>query len=98
MEETIEDKGQSDVLLLPIQNFDYNFFDEGHTLGHEETYIHHRRIKQKLSTIEKKWIVLYNYHRDVLPLYKEYDHILISKYGRPTTNKSAAEEIIIANF
>lgn len=98
IEETIVDTNQSDFLFLPIQNFDYNLFDEGYTLGHEETYIHHRRIKQKLDHIDKNWVVLYNYHRDVMPLYKDYNHTLINKYGRPTDNESAAEEIIIANF
>tara|TARA_Y100000310_G_C20534804_1_gene740332 strand:+ start:355 stop:1119 length:765 start_codon:yes stop_codon:yes gene_type:complete len=88
----------SDYLLFPIGRYNYNLFEYGKSKGHEMTTIHHKRFHQELQEIKEKWIVLYKQHPEVLNLYKNYNILMLDKYGRQTKQKDACEDLVIANF
>ena len=47
---------------------------------------------------DKKVIILYNYSKQALNLYKDYYIKIIDKWGRNTEATKFAEEVLIANF
>jgi len=93
---TLDIKGE--YILLPMPPFAYNFFKEGKQCGHEEIIIDHALIKRTLDTLEKKWIVVYPKHPQVLKLYKDYTIRQINKYGNLTDQIDECEEVIVTNF
>jgi site-specific DNA-adenine methylase len=95
---SFRDIKNNDYLLFPIGKFNYNLFEEGKSKGHEMTTIHHQRFYDTLQDVKDKWIVLYKYHPRVHLLYKNYNIIMLDKYGRETQDKEKCEEVVIANF
>ena len=98
--DTIPTKSESDFLLIHPIRFDYNLIGEKtqEALGFEETYVHHHKMFKKLSELETKWIVVYNHHKEIFKLYKDYNIRMIDKHGRTTQAKDFCTEVVIANF
>ena len=96
--DNLSDDLGADYLLIAAGNYKRNLLTSGKALGCEETSIHHRNLKKKLSELESKWIVIYNYHPRLEKLYERHRRLMINRYGRPTESAAACEEIIIANF
>lgn len=95
---TLSHTRDSDYLLIAPGDFGLNLFEHGKSLAHEQTAVHHRKMHAKLSKIDKKWIVVYNYHAGVSRLYEGYEQVMINKYARSTNNVEECEEIIVANL
>ena len=89
---------KGDYLLLPVGKFDYNFFEHGKSKGYEMTTVLHEELFKHLSEIDKKWISIYKHHPRLYILYKDYNTIMIDKYGKRTEDKDICEEVIFANF
>ena len=87
-----------DYLVLPLGKFGYNLFEEGKSYGVEETPVNHQSIKLKFDSMERKSIVLYKHHRQVLELYGKHNITMIDRNGRVTSNEENCEEVVIANF
>ena len=88
----------TDFLLLPVGKFSHNLFEYGKNTGHDMTRINHKAVCKALANIDKKWIVVYDYHPGVTKLYKDYNIQMIDKYGNKTSNKERCEELVISNF
>jgi len=96
--ETFSSIENTDYLLFPIGKFNYNLFEYGKNKGYEMTTIYHKKIHESLQEIKDKWVVLYKQHPHVFAMYKDYNIIMIDKYGRRTKEKENCEELVIANF
>jgi hypothetical protein len=88
----------TDYHLFPIGKFNYNLFEDGKNKGHEMITIYHKRFYEGLKDVDKKWIVIYKNHTAVPQLYKDYNIIMLDKYGHPTTQKEKCGDLVIANF
>jgi len=88
----------TDFLLLPVGKFSHNLFEYGKNTGHDMTTISHKSLRKELGDIDKKWVVVYDYHPAVLKLYKDYNIQMIDKYGNKTNNAERCEELVINNF
>jgi len=89
---------EADYLLLPVGRYSYNLFEHGKSKGSETTTVHHKKLYENLKNHPKKWVVLYKSHPDIFKLYADHNITMINKYGRKTTQMSACEDIVIANF
>jgi len=96
--ETLKTAADSDCLLLPVGRYNYNLLEHGRSAGAETTVVHHQKLYENLREQKKSWIVLYKNHSDVFNLYKDYNIIMVDKYGRKTNRKDKCEDIVIANF
>ena len=89
---------KGEYLLLPIGKFNYNFFEYGKSKGYEMTTVFHEELHNYLSEVDKKWTAIYKHHPHLYKLYKNYNAIMIDKYGKRTEDKDICEEVIFANF
>ena len=90
---------QTDFIFLPVGKFSYNFLSEGINRGPEDTIIVHKKLKSIVDNISTKTVLNYQYHPGVLKLFKGYESIImLNEYGKETTIKENAKEILIANF
>lgn len=88
----------TDFLLFPVGKFSYNLFEYGKNTGHDMVSIDHKKLHSTLSNLDKKWIVVYDFHPGVTKLYKDYNIQMIDKYGNRTNNQERCEELVISNF
>jgi hypothetical protein len=88
----------TDFLLFPVGKFSHNLFEYGKNTGHDMTKINHKAMCKALANIDKKWIVIYDFHPRVTKLYKDYNIQMIDKYGNKTNNQERCEELVISNF
>ncbi|MEE3197586.1 MAG: hypothetical protein VX225_03990, partial [Pseudomonadota bacterium] len=96
--DNIKDIKESEYLLFPIGDFSYNFFEYGKNKGYEMSTVHHKNLRETLKTLDNKWALIYNYHPQVLRLYKDFNVTMINKRGRVTGWKQDCQEVIVANF
>tara|TARA_Y100000310_G_C20575614_1_gene760242 strand:+ start:607 stop:1308 length:702 start_codon:yes stop_codon:yes gene_type:complete len=94
----IQDVKETDYLLLPAAKFSHNFFEHGKSKGHEMSTVHHRNLYEALKDNPTKWVVIYKPHPQLYKLYKDYNITMLNKYGKPTSDKTSCEEVVIANF
>ena len=65
----------------------------------EKTIFEHEELRDTVSQLSKKTIIMYSYHPKIMQLYKKFKtKILIDKYGKITQDKKKATEVLIANF
>ena len=91
-------QNRCDYVFLPVRNFSFNFLEDGKNLGFEQARVIHKDLKKFIDNTDKKVIILYNYSKQVLDLYKGYNIKIIDKWGRNTEVTKFAEEVLIANF
>ena len=88
----------TDFLLFPVGKFSHNLFEYGKNTGHDMTKINHKAMCKVLANIDKKWIVVYDFHARITKLKNEYNIKKIDKYGNKTNNQERCEELVISNF
>jgi len=88
----------TDFLLLPLGKYDHNFFDYGKSIGNDMVLIDHRKIRETVEQIDRKWVIVYMNHPAIFKLYKDKNITMIDKYGNKTNKKERCGEIIINNF
>ena len=89
---------KTDFILIPMGQYNYNLFDNGKNIGHDMIIIDHKKTKDALEKIDKKWVVVYNKHPAVFKLYENKNIIMIDRYGNKTIDRDKCKEIIINNF
>tara|TARA_B100000085_G_C18558787_1_gene518705 strand:+ start:1447 stop:2211 length:765 start_codon:yes stop_codon:yes gene_type:complete len=87
-----------DYIFMPVGEFSLNFFEDGKSLGQEDTKVIHRKIKEEMARKENKIILLYRYTKAVKKFYRDYKKLYIDKWGKQTTNEEKASEVLIVNF
>jgi site-specific DNA-adenine methylase len=87
-------------LLFPVGGFSHNLFETGKNHGYETTSINHQQLYTKLETLndQYKWIALYDFHPEILKLYKDYTLVLLNAQGSKTSSHDECKGIVIANF
>jgi hypothetical protein len=88
----------ADFLLFPLGRFNYNLFESGKSKGFEDSSIHHTALFDKLSATDRKWIVLYKMHPNVVSAYDKFNITMVNKYGNKVVNQQDCEELIVTNF
>ena len=88
----------ADFVLLPVGKFSYNLLEEGINRGEEETAVYHKDLKKIVDSLDTKVILIYKYHAAAAKLYKDYNIAMLDEYGRETSDKEKAQELVIANF
>ena len=94
----IDNVKETDYLLFPIGAFRYDFLNHSKSQGYETELVDHRALRAKLKNESRKWLLVYNFHPELIKLYKGYNMIMVDRYGRRTLQHVACKEIIIANF
>lgn len=94
----VAEASDTDFILLPVGKFSFNLLEEGINRGPEETAIYHKDLKKTVDSLDTKVILLYKYHIGALKLYKDYNIAMLDEYGRKTSDKEKAQELVIANF
>lgn len=89
---------ETDYILLPIGDFSYNLFEKGKSVGPDMYIFEHNKIKNLITGFDKKWAMVYNAHPALFKIYKNYNIIMIDKYGNKTNKKDNCTELIINNF
>ena len=84
--------------LVPAGQFSYNLFEHGKNIAIEETPINHRDLVKLCKNTDSKIAITYDYDPKVAPAFKGNTIIMVDKYGKETSHKERAEEIIVANF
>ena len=87
-----------DYVFLPVRNFSFNFLEDGKSIGFEQTRVIHKDLKKFIDNTDKKVILLYNYSKQVINLYKDNNIKIIDQWGRCTEVTKFAKEVLIANF
>ena len=85
-------------LLFPLGKFNYNLFESGKSKGFEDSSVHHDALFEKLSKVDRKWIVLYKKHPKVIHTYEKFNVTMINKYGNKVAKIQDCEDIIVTNF
>jgi len=88
----------TDYLLCPVGQFNYNMLDEAKSLGPETTLVKHVQLAEYLQTLDQRWVVVYKYHPSLLELYKGSHIIQCDHYGEKTMRQKKTAEVIFANF
>ena len=92
------DKTEADYLLVPAGNYNYGFLHHGKIQSLEITPINHKELFTTMNSLQYNWILIYNFHKEVKEIYKEYKQTMIDKYGNLTLKEESCKELIIANF
>jgi hypothetical protein len=66
--------------------------------GHETYNINHRNLKKRVAAAGKDFVLVYKSHPGLMRLYKEYNIILLNKFGTVTTSMELAEEMIVTTL
>jgi len=91
--------GDCDYYLIPAGKFNYNLLDAGKNQGLEMTTVNHKTLKAQLEkNIDKKIILVYKFHPELLNLYEENTIAMIDKYGNLTNSQKNCEELVVTNF
>ena len=51
-----------------------------------------------MKELQHKWVIVYNFHKEVRDIYKDYKQTMVDKYGNQTLNEEKCKELVIANF
>ena len=95
---SLQEFPDSDYVVIPVGNFKYNFFQEGQSKGWETTEVDHCKIRDFLSSTNKKTIAAYNKHATLPSFYRDFEHLYLNKYGTPVKDINESKEVLIANF
>jgi len=98
LDKNINTDVKSDFKFFPVGTYTPNLLDRNFTHVADLSRVHHQRLFNKLKGSDFKWVVLYKKHKAVLKALGDYNLILVNKYGHPTQNIEACEEVLIANF
>ena len=96
--QSAQEKTNIEYALFPIGKFSYNFFEYGKNKGSDESIIDHAQLHEMFKESATKSIILYNFHPQVLELYKNFNLIMTDKYGYHTSHTEKCEDLIITNF
>jgi hypothetical protein len=96
--EVLKKHQSSEIVFIPGGNFSYNFFEEGKNKAYEASTFKHVEIYEALTERTNRWIINYKQHRQLKEIYKNFNIIMIDKYGNKTTIDNNCEEVLIANY
>lgn len=89
----------ADYIFIPAGKFYHTFFQDGMNTGEEDTRFDHKKLRDVVTKVETPCVITYSYHPMLLDMYKKFKtKILIDKFGKITTEKQDAKEVLIANF
>ena len=93
-----EPSPEPDFLLYPNLRYDYNLFDYGKSHSYDTYFVNHKKLREALTRSDRKIILVYNFHPNVLSFYKNHNTRLVDEYGRVCSDPENYEELIVTNF
>ena len=89
---------KSDFKLFPIGPYQVKLLESNYSGTTEQSLINHQNLFRMLKSADYKWAVLYKYHKKLIDKYKDYNIIMVDKYGNRTTQIDKCEDTIVTNF
>jgi len=89
---------ESDLLLFPAGKYSYSLIGKQTYKGYETYHLDHRHLRETLSELGNDFVIVYKNHPRLLSDFKDYNHLLVNKFGKPTNNINLAEDVIITNL
>jgi len=93
--EFIED---DEIILLPAGRLSLSPLNRVAIVGHETYDLDHRELKDFLNNQNKKFVLVYKNNPRLRTLYKNYNIVMVNRFGVETKNPDLAEDIIITNL
>jgi len=97
-EDIIESSDPNEYNLIIGGKFNFSLFVHGRSRGIEETIINHRELAKFVGKTNKKTLISFDYHPQIKMLFRNLNFTFVDEFGKPTTNKKNAKEVLIANF
>ncbi|MBT6675192.1 MAG: hypothetical protein HOB02_08210 [Proteobacteria bacterium] len=89
---------KEEYLLFNAGSYSLNIFEEGKSAGEDETRVMHADLKDFFASTTNPCILVYEKHNELFKIYKDYNMIMIDKWGRKVDDREKCQEIVIANF
>ena len=83
-------------IFIHAGKFSFNFFEHGKTESLEELKFSHDKLLQRLSTTDKKAVIVYDFHPRLKTYNKSFDIVYLDHSGKETDEVNA-KEIILHN-
>ena len=87
-----------DYIFFPIGEFSLNYFEDGKSLGHEDTRVIHKHVRNTMKLKKNKIVALYKYSKAVKKFFRDFKKYYIDQWGRETSDPEKASEVLIVNF
>lgn len=94
--ETLRVIEADDYAILNAGTYHRNRFDYGKNIGPEEVIIDHKELRTHWEDLSSRVFIVYNYHPDLLELYKDSHVTMITENSKPTQHEELCKELIIA--
>ena len=91
-------KKNTDYLLFPVGIHQLSLLETTSHNGSEIVSINHNTLQEYLMSEKKKWVAVYKFVPRLLDIYKDFNMIVVDKYGRKTYNKKTGEDFVVCNF
>ena len=88
----------SDFKFFPAGAFSLNLLQAEDLGSAEEAAVNHHRLYKMLESADYRWATLYKFHKRLIKKYKNYNIIMIDKYGNRTAREDSCEDVIVTNF
>jgi hypothetical protein len=96
--EGIAEMPNEDVAVLMVGDFQGGPLGRQLNLGYETYSLNHRRLKQRITSTGKNFILLYKAHQGIPTFYRDHNVVYLNKFGKLTKNIEMAEEMIVTNL
>ena len=94
LEECVGTVNNSSHIFIHAGKFSFNFFEHGATESLEETKFNHSKLLENIAALDKKSVVVYDFHPR-LKIYKnKFDLLFLDEAGKETNEKNAREVIL----
>lgn len=87
-----------DYIIINAGKYSMNLFEEGKSVGADQTTVIHKDLQKFFAETENKCILIYQKDNVLFKMYKGSNITMIDKWGRKTQEKDRCEEVVIANF
>jgi hypothetical protein len=89
---------KSDFKLFPVGLYRRSSLESNYTGTKEECFVNHQRLFKMLKSADYRWAILYKYHKKLVKKYKDYNIIMVDKYGNRTLQENSCEDVVVTNF
>ena len=89
---------KSDFKFFPIGPYRVKLLESEYSGTAEQSLINHQNLYRMLKAANYKWATLYKKHRKLFKKYKDYNIIMVDKYGNRTLQQDNCEDVIVTNF
>ncbi len=96
--EGISESPDNGVAILPVGKFHGGPLGRQLNSGYETYSINHRNLKKRLAQSGKDFVLIYKSHQGLTQLYKDYNIVMLNKFGKVTKRADLAEDTVVTNL